>query len=67
LPNVTFDNDFAECKIIFVECIRQSAKKASSVVNGKLVDAGDIRLLPRQDAELTVEMLCAWARALTGL
>jgi hypothetical protein len=32
LPSVTLGKAFAECKIVFAECLRHSAKKLSSVV-----------------------------------
>jgi hypothetical protein len=32
LPNVTLDKAFAECKIVFTECLRHSTKNAIPVV-----------------------------------
>jgi hypothetical protein len=32
LPSVTLGKAFAECKIVFAECLRRSAKKLSPVV-----------------------------------
>jgi hypothetical protein len=32
LPSVTLGKDFVECKIVFAECLRHSAKNAISVV-----------------------------------
>jgi hypothetical protein len=32
LPSVTLDKDFTECKIVFAECLKHSAKNTSPVV-----------------------------------
>jgi hypothetical protein len=32
-PSITFDKDFAEYKKAFIECLRHSAKKTSSIVS----------------------------------
>jgi hypothetical protein len=33
LSNITLGKDFTQCKMAFAECLRHSAKNASSVVN----------------------------------